>query len=395
MKLSFSKKFFFVFSFLIVPNVFGQALSVTPLGGQNPSVLAQSLLGIGLTYSNVTYQGTGGSAGTFTGGNGVIGFPSGIILSNGAAASVVGPPLIGGTSTCNNLPGDTDLAALAGTSPASIFDATVLQFDFVPTYNTITFRYVFSSDEYNQYIGSFNDVFGFFLNGVNVALVPGTGTPVAVNTINNCTNPAYFIDNSGGQSNGVCSITKPSAGLNTTMWGLTTVLSVTAAVNPGVTNHIKLAIADVGDCNLDSDVFIQANSFTSGPTATPTNSPTPTDTPTPTLSPTPTNTPTVTPTFPPNMDDFQVDKNGFTPPQVSVSITVGYSNFPGNYSLRIYNSAGEHIRTLDNQSLTHPIRQTYVWDGTNKYGDKCASGIYLIALEEPFGRKLRRVLLIR
>jgi hypothetical protein len=381
--------------FLFASIAGAQTLSVTPLGGQNPSVLAQNLLGIGLTYSNVTYQGTGGSAGTFTGGNGVVGFPSGIVLSDGSASSVVGPPLINGTTTCNSLPGDIDLANLAGTPVTNTYDATVLQFDFVPTYNTITFRYVFASDEYNQYVGSYDDVFGFFLNGSNVALVPGTTTAVSVNTVNNCVNPSYFIDNSGGQSNGVCPIVQPSAGLNTTMWGLTTVLSVTAPVNPGVTNHIKLAISDVGDCNLDSDVFIQANSFTSGPTATPTNSPTVTNTPTPTLSPTPTKTPTVTPTFPPFMDDFQVDKNAFSPPQESVSITVGYSQFPGGYSLRIYNSAGEHIRTLDSQSLSTPIRQTYVWDGINKYGDKCASGVYLIALEEPFGRKLKRVLLVR
>ncbi|HVZ80521.1 MAG TPA: choice-of-anchor L domain-containing protein [bacterium] len=390
-----SSRYIFLFLIGVTGVASGQALSVTPLGGNSPTILVQSLMGIGLTYSNVTYQGNGSSAGTFTGGSAIVGFPSGIVLSNGAAASVKGPPVIGGTSTCNSLPGDADLAVLAGTSPASIFDASVLQFDFIPTYNTITFQYVFASDEYNQFIGAFDDVFGFFLNGVNVALVPGTTTAVSVNTVNNCVNPAYFIDNSGGQSNGVCSVTKPSAGLNTTMWGLTTVLSVTASVNPGVTNHIKLAIGDAGDCNLDSNVFIQANSFSSGPTATPTNTPTASPTRTPTATRTPTNTPTITPTFPPFMDDFEVDKNAFTPPGESVSITVGYSQFPGNYSLRIYNSAGEHIRTLDSQGLTTPIRQTYVWDGTNKYGDKCASGIYLIALEEPFNRKLKKVLLIR
>jgi hypothetical protein len=173
------------------------------------------------------------------------------------------------------------------------------------------------------------------------------------------------------------------------MWGLTTVLSVTVPVNPGVTNHIKLAIADSGDCNLDSNVFLQANSFTSGPTATPTNTPTVTPTGTPT------NTPTVTPTFPPHMDDFYVSKNIFNPPQEPVSIEVGYSDYPGNYSLRIYNSAGEHIKTLADRPLTSPVRESFIWDGTNKYGADCASGVYLICLEEPYARKVKRVLLIR
>ena len=69
--------------------------------------------------------------------------------------------------------------------------------------------------------------------------------------------------------------------------------------------------------------------------------------------------------------------------------------YTGNYSLWIYNSAGEHIKTLDNRELTQPIRSSYSWEGTNKYGDKCASGVYVIYLALPYERRLARVLLIR
>ena len=56
----------------------------------------------------------------------------------------------------------------------SINDATVLEFDFIPKNDVISFEYVFASDEYNEYVGSsYNDVFGFFGNGKNMASIPG------------------------------------------------------------------------------------------------------------------------------------------------------------------------------------------------------------------------------
>lgn len=61
----------------------------------------------------------------------------------------------------------------------------------------------------------------------------------------------------------------------------------------------------------------------------------------------------------------------------------------------IYNSAGEHVRTLVSQQLTAPVSQWYSWNGINKYGDKCASGVYIIYLTEPFSFKVKRVILIK
>ncbi|HVZ81118.1 MAG TPA: IgGFc-binding protein [bacterium] len=146
--------------------------------------------------------------------------------------------------------------------------------------------------------------------------------------------------------------------------------------------------------------------FTPTPTgtqATPTNTPTgtltvviptATDTPTPTESPTPTNTPTVTPTLGPRVDDFYVSKNIMSASD-PVSIHVATNQFPGHYELRIYNSAGEHIKTLSNKEMTGPLVEDYLWDGKNKYGDPCASGVYIFYLIEPFGTKQRRIILMR
>ena len=391
---------------LINQKIWAQNIVETDLGTQSPSVLVQNLLGIDVAFSNVVYQGANSQAGTFTGGNGIVGFNSGIILSNGAAAGVVGPapstPAINCVSPVSQY--DPDLINLAGAG-ATLFDVASLSFDFVPQFNTISFQYVFASDEYNQWVGSiYNDVFGFFVNGINEALVPGTTTIVSINTVNNCVNPAYFIDNSNGQSSTIaCPVTRPNANLNTSMYGLTTVLTMTAAVNPGVTNHIKLAICDVGDCQIDSNIFIQSNTFNSGPTPTPTPTPSPTctPTPTPTLTPcgypgntcTPTNTPTLTPT-PVSADIFYVSKNLFTPSN-PVSIFVDYTTYPGHYALWIYNTAGEHVKTLADRELSGPVSESYLWDGTNKYNAPCASGVYILYLVEPLSQKMKRVVLIK
>lgn len=83
------------------------------------------------------------------------------------------------------------------------------------------------------------------------------------------------------------------------------------------------------------------------------------------------------------------------PSQGPVSIEVQYSRYPGLYSLMIYNSAGEHIKTLDNTTLNAPVSAVYQWDGKNKYGDTCASGIYILNLTEPYSRKVKKLLIVR
>ncbi len=138
--------------------------------------------------------------------------------------------------------------------------------------------------------------------------------------------------------------------------------------------------------------------FTPTPTFTPLFTPTPTYTPTITYTPTVTFTPTITftptPTIP-NIDTFYVSKNVYNPTSDSpVSIFVQYTKFPGSYDLWIYNSAGEHIKTLESTYLSAPVSQAYTWDGKNKYGDACASGVYIFYLVEPFERQYKRILLI-
>jgi hypothetical protein len=226
---------------------------VTPM--VSPQTLVQNLLGPGVTASNIKFTGAPVAEGTFTQGTDAVGFDSGIILSTGKAGDVV-PPESFFASTDNGQPGDPQLSAVVGGAPG--FDAAELEFDFVPNGSTLTFQYTFGSEEYPNFAppntSTFNDVFAFFLNGTNIATLPD-GTPVSVNSVNAVTNTQFFVNNSAnGMDMG------PQIA-NTSLDGLTIVLTATAKVNPGVTNHIKLAIEDTGDGIFDSDVFIKAGSF--------------------------------------------------------------------------------------------------------------------------------------
>jgi hypothetical protein len=75
-----------------------------------------------------------------------------------------------------------------------IEDVAVYTITFVPTQDSILFRYVFASEEYPDFVCSpFNDVFGFFLTGpasngsvqtTNLATIPGGTLPVSINSVN-------------------------------------------------------------------------------------------------------------------------------------------------------------------------------------------------------------------
>jgi len=60
----------------------------------------------------LSVSGANVSAGTFSGGTGIIGFESGIILSTGDIASVSGPNTADDTTTNNSMPGDANLDSL-------------------------------------------------------------------------------------------------------------------------------------------------------------------------------------------------------------------------------------------------------------------------------------------
>ncbi|MBE9220734.1 choice-of-anchor L domain-containing protein [Dolichospermum flos-aquae] len=225
------------------------ALITRDLNSVTAAQLVNTLIGnSGITpdkISNIRFTGANVAGGTFTGGQGTIGI-NGIILSTGNIDVDDDPSTY---STSNGKSGDRDLDAIVKTivSNNSTYDAAVLEFDFIPSSNTISFSYVFASEDYPQLGNSrFNDVFAFYLNGKNIAFVPGATTPVSINTVNAETNRAFFQADYYGNI------------LGTKFDGFTTVLSAVATdLIPGQINHIKLAIADTRDSARDAAVFIQ------------------------------------------------------------------------------------------------------------------------------------------
>lgn len=252
-----------------------------------PEQLVQNvLLGTGVTVSNITFNGGSAAtlseqAGTFDGTSANIGIPSGVILATGNVNVALGPNDGGGTSEGggNFGFGDPDLETLSGVTTN---DAAILEFDFIPSGDSISFRFVFASEEYPEYVcGTVNDAFGFFLSGpgitgsfqngaINLALVPGGTVPISINTVNpgvsgtngvaqNCTdldpnwpaNNIYYQDNAGSTV--------------IQFDGQTVVMIARAQVQCNQQYHIKLAIADGGDTAWDSAVFLESSSFTSTP----------------------------------------------------------------------------------------------------------------------------------
>ncbi|WP_394420811.1 Ig-like domain-containing protein [Tenacibaculum mesophilum] len=190
---------------------------------------------------------------------------------------------------------DADLTAIDSQATR---DVVVFEFDFraLPNYTGVLLEYQFGSEEYPDYVGSpFNDVFGFFVTdpfgldptipnmapGANLAQVPGTTNPVAINNIN-----AGFRGNSGGGANypgitpdlsqgalyinnghvldndadpnnaGPLNNNPGATPIGVEFNGITRKLTANINLTPGITYHMKIAIADVTDSSFDSGVFI-------------------------------------------------------------------------------------------------------------------------------------------
>jgi len=211
------------------------------------------------------------SYGAFDANNSNFPFESGLVLSTGRLDNTEGP---NNSLSDDNAPGwggDQDLRnALNIPDDEVITNATSITFNFVPQANQLSFRYIFASEEYqenNLNTCIFSDVFAFLIRPIggeyeNVALVPGTDTPVKVTTVRpeipggcEALNEEWF-----GQFN-----QGPNAANSPTNFnGQTKTLTATANLNPGQTYEVKLVIADEGNFRYDSAVYLEAGSFDVG-----------------------------------------------------------------------------------------------------------------------------------
>ena len=232
-------------------------------------------------FNNVTGNVTYPQIGRFKRNGATFPFDSGLVMTTGNVSLAVGPnSQSSASSAVSNYYTESALSSLAS---GSINGSASLEFDFIAMADTFAFNYIFASEEYPEFAcSSFNDVFAFFLTGIdpvtfinttkNVAIVPNTitasnpnGIPVAINSINsgpgtsgssgNCIPPGssapysqYYVNNPSG-----------SSGIQYD--GRTTALSAQSVIFSCQTYHMKLCLANVGDNAYDSGVFIEEGSF--------------------------------------------------------------------------------------------------------------------------------------
>ena len=245
-------------------------------------LVKEVLVGNECLVSNVTWStgishgASGNGIGYFNRNGSAFTLEDGILLTTGEATAVVGPRQ-GPTETGGQWPGDQqlfDYMVAQGLDVWQYNDASILEFDFVPTKPDFSFDFVFASQEYGTHQCSFSDAFAFFLTDVttnvteNLALVPGSNAPISVTTIrqgihgpSSCgdVNPEYFDKYYGNDFNGLDPMTSP-----VNMKGHTVKMTAATTVEPGKTYHIKMVIADRNDNSFDSAVFLLGGSFDIG-----------------------------------------------------------------------------------------------------------------------------------
>ncbi len=280
----------------------------------------------GDSISNIAYTGSPVSLAFFEGSQSNIGLNAGLFISTGEAISAVGPNV--SESTTGNL-SNSGHAWLNALIPGyDTHDARLVRLSITPVTDTLRFKYVFASEEYQEFVNTqFNDVFAFLIDGpglpandsiyvapdvlyidvyctecvdtflivsepfctsvsidsiicyevgdtlltycssiicgldsivypeywyyspggLNIAMVPNTNLPVAINNLNQFINTAYFVENDGGQTVEFDAFTTP-------LWAEVPVI-------PGETYNITIAIADAGDWSFDSGIFLSIESI--------------------------------------------------------------------------------------------------------------------------------------
>lgn len=240
--------------------------------------ILQNLIGDGIILKNYSVSKTWSDEayGYFEDSKSSLGMKKGLIMTTGGISGLCGKNTQSGMS--NYAHSNERTHAVNGsskfTSPSlenlllkkqKTYDAVSIEMDVIPTADTLNFKYVFGSEEYDEYVGTaYNDAFAFFISGKNItgqenlAVVPGTNDPVSVNSINGgsqtnrkrSSNETFYVSNKNGE-------------FGIEYDGLTKLMEIKKAVVPYETYHIILTIADVADNIMDSGVLLEGKSIVS------------------------------------------------------------------------------------------------------------------------------------
>lgn len=237
------------------------------------NLIENVFLGDGIKVTKIQFEGKPEALGYFSHGMDDIGFQEGLILTTGEAfqADRANENEKSGAENQSTAT-SPELEALSSFPVHDVLEYTIT---FIPTTDSVEFKYRFASEEYPEFsIDCFHDIFGFFISGPgipaggqNMAIVPGTNLPVSVSTIhpidtdetngagcpsqpeNVAKNEHLYIDNTGSE--------------HLEYDGFTQTLLAKAKVIPCQEYTLKLVIADVEDPLYDSAVFLESRSFSS------------------------------------------------------------------------------------------------------------------------------------
>ena len=268
------------------PNTAGQSTtSLRDASTVSPQSLAQMVAGPNATVTNATVSGKDVQIGTVKGlpsdGNAIT---EGVSLSTGSLidpdptadsdvdftrSAVLGPN--NALDTTGDFGAVEDPAGLAQVAGTDVYDEAVLEFDVTATSSNLVLYYSLGSEEYagategtpaSWQSRGYKDPLSIQVNGTECAYVPGSQTAVSAATINESSNADYYTANVSGHTPGQIPVE---------FNGYTSALPCQAAVTPGQTVHVRVAIADAQDGQLDSTVLLrtQGLGFTDKPITEP------------------------------------------------------------------------------------------------------------------------------
>ena len=250
----------------------------------------QNLKGFEVKIKNVRYRGRRRAIGEFWNGNSIFQMSHGIVLSTGIAQTAEGSNDDKGKTGVNRRKGQQVFKTVTN---EKLYDAAVLQFDFYPNSDYISFNFVFASEDYPEFIASgYNDVLAFVLTlpsgeKINLASLPNSQELVSVASINPIIHPQYYINNSEQKIPTTSSPLDTFLETNSThqmlltrSWntqkaststsnypiqfdGFTKVLKAQYPVLANQKYRLQIAIADNGNSIFDSAVFIEMKSLNS------------------------------------------------------------------------------------------------------------------------------------
>ena len=280
-----------IFTFCALLALFGVSQKSTAQFQYDDQFTAEELInnffssGVLVEISNITFNGVAATdtvspqLAYFNSGNSAgFNIDEGIVMTTGYALRAFDADTVPGFFFLDQNVNDPDMLSIS--NQGMLNDCAFIEFDVVINADAVAFNYVFASNEYPSFTCSvFNDAFGLFISGPgidgpysngakNIATIPDSEIPVAINTINsgmssfpgneiNCENANpnwqedsnYFVDNEDGDSSEVA------------FPGYTLNLEAYQDIIYGEQYHFKFGICDVSDGAWDSGVFLEAGSF--------------------------------------------------------------------------------------------------------------------------------------